>query len=62
VELYNALRTLGKPVVLLQYQGERNSLELAGNKVDFSLRMMQFLDHHLMGADAPAWWDFAPRR
>jgi dipeptidyl aminopeptidase/acylaminoacyl peptidase len=62
VELYNALRTLGKPVVLLQYQGERNSLELARNKVDFSLRMMQFLDHHLMGADAPAWWDFAPRR
>ncbi len=56
LEYYNALRRLGKPVVMLEYRGERHSLYKAANKYDYSVRMREFFDHFLKGEAAPDWW------
>jgi dipeptidyl aminopeptidase/acylaminoacyl peptidase len=56
VEYYNTLRRLRKPVVMLQYEGENHGLTKLPNRIDYALRMMEFLDHHLKGAEAPEWW------
>nr|WP_298769229.1 prolyl oligopeptidase family serine peptidase [uncultured Shewanella sp.] len=55
VELYLAMRRLGKPVVFLQYKDEPHHLKKYPNKVDYSLRMMAYFDHYLKGAPAPEW-------
>nr|WP_275658984.1 prolyl oligopeptidase family serine peptidase [Shewanella sp. Isolate11] len=55
VELYLAMRRAGKDVVFLQYEDEPHHLKKYPNKVDYSLRMMQYFDHYLKGAPAPKW-------
>ena len=54
-ELYTALRRLGKPVWLLQYDGEGHSLGKKEDMQDFTIRLTQFFDHYLKGAPAPIW-------
>jgi len=56
IELYLALRRLGKPAVFLQYRGEPHHLRKYPNKVDYSIKMKEFFDHHLRGEPAPEWW------
>jgi len=56
VEYYNTLRRLKKPVVLLEYVGENHGLRKPANMHDYTVRMKEFFDHHLMGAPAPSWW------
>jgi dipeptidyl aminopeptidase/acylaminoacyl peptidase len=56
IELYLALRRLAKPTVFLQYRGEDHHPEKYANKLDWSIKMKEFLDHHLKGAPAPVWW------
>ena len=56
VEYYNTLRRLGKPVVMLEYPGENHNLAKAPNQQDYTVRMKEFFDHHLMGKPAPDWW------
>ena len=55
LQFYSALRFHGKDVVLLAYPGEGHSLEGLANKRDFTIRAMQFFDHHLRGIPAPRW-------
>ena len=55
MELYNALRFLGKPIIFLSYPDEGHNLRRYENQLDFTRRLWQFLDHHLKGAPAPAW-------
>jgi dipeptidyl aminopeptidase/acylaminoacyl peptidase len=55
IEFYNALRRLKKPVVLMQYKGENHGLAKIENRKDYSVRMMEFFDHHLKGKEAPDW-------
>ncbi|MEE3274456.1 MAG: prolyl oligopeptidase family serine peptidase, partial [Acidobacteriota bacterium] len=55
IEYYNTLRRLGKDVVMLQYVGENHGLRVPANQKDYTVRMREFFDHHLKGADAPAW-------
>jgi len=55
IEFYNALRRLKKPVVLAQYKGENHGLAKIENRKDYSVRMMEFFDHHLKGKPAPEW-------
>jgi dipeptidyl aminopeptidase/acylaminoacyl peptidase len=62
IELFNILRRLRKPVVMLQYEGENHGLAKAENQRDYSVRMREFFDHHLRGAEAPPWLtDGVPR-
>jgi dipeptidyl aminopeptidase/acylaminoacyl peptidase len=49
-----ALRRLGKPIWMLQYDGKTHGL--AGRSfVDFTLRSQQFFDYYLKGCRAPMW-------
>ncbi|RUO43927.1 S9 family peptidase [Aliidiomarina taiwanensis] len=56
IEYYLALRRQDKPVVMLQYEGEPHHLQKYANKVDYTLKMLEFFDHYLKGAEAPQWW------
>jgi dipeptidyl aminopeptidase/acylaminoacyl peptidase len=56
IEYYNTLRRLKKPVVMLQYVGENHGLQKPANQKDYTVRMKEFFDHHLMGKPAPAWY------
>lgn len=55
VEMYLAMRRAGKEVVFLQYEDEPHHLKKYPNKLDYSIRMMEFFDHYLKGKPAPAW-------
>lgn len=55
IELFTALRRLGKPVWMLTYNGEAHNLVQRKNRKDLSVRMLQFFDHYLMGQPAPVW-------
>jgi dienelactone hydrolase len=55
IEYFNTLRRLDKPVVMLQYKGENHGLAKPANQKDYTVRMREFFDHHLMGKEAPAW-------
>jgi dienelactone hydrolase len=55
VEYLLALRRLGKPAWLLVYNNEAHNLLKWPNRVDLSIRMMQFFDHYLKGSSPPAW-------
>jgi dipeptidyl aminopeptidase/acylaminoacyl peptidase len=55
LEFYNALRFLGKNVILLAYPGEGHGLRKIPNRKDLTIRMMQFFDHYLMDKPAPEW-------
>lgn len=56
IEYYNGLRRLGKPVVMLSYNGENHGLAKEVNKKDYAVRMMEYFDHYLKGKPAPTWW------
>lgn len=55
IEYFSTLRRLQKPVVMLQYKGENHGLAVPANRKDYTVRMKEFLDHHLMGKPAPKW-------
>jgi len=56
VEYYNTLRRMQKPVVMLEYKGENHGLRKPENLKDYLMRMKQYWDYHLKGAEAPKWW------
>lgn len=56
IEMFVAMRRLGKPAWLLNYNGAPHNLtEKRSEQVDFTIRMSQFFDHYLKGAPAPEW-------
>lgn len=55
IELFIALRRLGKEVYLIDYNGEEHNPTKRANQLDIAMRMQQFFDHHLKGAPAPDW-------
>lgn len=55
VELFTALRRLGKRVWMLQYDGSGHSVRRGKDAADYSTRMEQFFAHYLKGAPAPKW-------
>ncbi len=55
IELYLACRRLDKNCIMLQYRGEPHHLKQYANKLDYSIKMKQFFDHHLKGEPAPEW-------
>jgi len=55
IEMFTALRRLGKPAWLINYNDEPHWPTTYANKVDWNIRMQQFFDHYLMGAPAPVW-------
>lgn len=57
IELFVALRRLGQPVWMLNYNGEAHGLRQDHNRKDWAIRMQQFFDHYLMDAPAPVWME-----
>ena len=55
IELFTALRRMSKPSWMLVYNNEEHNLEKWPNRIDLSIRMMQFFDHYLKGAPEPEW-------
>jgi dipeptidyl aminopeptidase/acylaminoacyl peptidase len=57
IELFVAMRRLQKPCWMLTYNNEAHNLRKRPNRMDLSVRMMQFFDHYLKGAPAPVWME-----
>lgn len=55
IEMFTAMKRLGKKVWLLQYNGEDHNLVQRKNRKDLSVRLAQFFDYYLKDAP-PAQW------
>jgi dipeptidyl aminopeptidase/acylaminoacyl peptidase len=55
VTYFNALRQLGKDVILLEYVGENHGLGRPINQKDYAMRQKDWFDHFLMDKPAPEW-------
>lgn len=55
IELFMGLRRLGKPAWLLEYNNEGHNLTQRRNRKDLSIRMQEFFDYELKGAEEPEW-------
>jgi len=55
IELYLAMRRLGKEAYLFTYNGEPHGLRKRQNQKDYTMRLQQFFDHFLKGAAEPEW-------
>lgn len=55
IEFFVALRRLEKPAWMLTYNNEEHNLRKWPNRIDLSIRMMQFFDHYLKDEPMPDW-------
>ena len=55
IELYLAMRRLGKDCIFLQYRGEPHHLRKYPNKLDYAIKMKEYFDHYLKGEPAADW-------
>ncbi len=55
IEYFNALRRLDKKVWMLSYNNDDHNLMKWPNRVDLSIRMMEFFDHYLKEKPMPIW-------
>ena len=58
IEFFTALRRLGKPAWMLNYNGEPHNPIKWENKRDFNIRMQQFFDHYLKEDPMPEWMQY----
>ena len=57
IEFFLALRRLGKPAWLFNYNGQPHGLRNRPDQKDYTIRLQQYFDHFLKGAPAPAWME-----
>lgn len=57
IEFFVALRRLGKPAWMLNYNGEPHWPLKYQNRKDFARRMQQFFDHYLKDEPMPEWME-----
>lgn len=57
IEYFVALRRLGKPAWMLNYNEEPHWPLKRPNRLDFNKRLEQFFDHYLMGDPMPRWME-----
>lgn len=55
IEMFTAMKRLGKAAWLLNYNGDDHNLMENANRMDLSIRMRQFFDHYLKDEPAPRW-------
>jgi dipeptidyl aminopeptidase/acylaminoacyl peptidase len=55
LEMYMAMRRLGKPSWLLQYDNSTHVLRDKKDAQDYTIRLTQYFDHYLKEAPAPLW-------
>jgi dipeptidyl aminopeptidase/acylaminoacyl peptidase len=57
LQLFVQLRSLQKPVWLVQYNGEDHIIQQEKNQIDFQVKVMGFFNHYLKGKAVPEWMD-----
>ncbi len=57
IELFVALRRLGKPAWLVNYNDAPHWPVTFAEKRDWNIRLQQYFDHYLRGAPAPVWME-----
>jgi dipeptidyl aminopeptidase/acylaminoacyl peptidase len=57
IQLFTAMRRLGKPAWLVNYNGQGHGVSGEYRTKDWSIRMSQFFDHFLKGAPVPVWME-----
>ena len=57
IEYFLALRRLGKPAFMFNYNGEKHGLRKRINQKDYTRRLQEFFDHYLKGAPAAEWME-----
>lgn len=57
IEFFLALRRLGKPAWMFNYNGQPHGLRNRADQKDYTIRLQQYFDHFLKGAPAPAWME-----
>ncbi len=57
VELYNTMRRMQKPFVMLVYEGENHGLGREENQIDYATRAFEWHEHFLLGEEAADWID-----
>jgi len=55
IEMFVAMRRLGKEVYMLNYNGDEHNPTKRANQADIALKTMEFFDHHLRGMPRPKW-------
>jgi dienelactone hydrolase len=55
IEMYVALRRMGKEAYLIDYNGDEHNPTKRANQMDIAMRMQQFFDYHLRGFPEPDW-------
>ena len=55
IEIYLAMRRLGKDCIFLQYRGEKHHPVKYPNKLDYSIKMKEYLDHYCKKLPAAEW-------
>ena len=55
IQFFVALRRLGKPVWLINYNGQGHGVSGRYPQLDWTMRMQQFFDHYLQAAPPPVW-------
>jgi dipeptidyl aminopeptidase/acylaminoacyl peptidase len=57
IEMFVAMRRLGKEAYLINYNNDAHNPTKRANQLDIAMRQMQFFDHHLRGMPAPEWME-----
>ncbi len=57
IEMFLALRRLGKEAYMFSYNGEPHGIRHRANQKDFAIRMSDFFDFELKGAKKPDWME-----
>ncbi|MCW9707515.1 alpha/beta hydrolase family protein [Fodinibius salsisoli] len=55
VELYNTMRRMQHPFVMLVYEGENHGLAREENQIDYATRAFQWHEHYLLGKEPADW-------
>lgn len=58
IELFMAMRRFNKPCWMLSYNNEAHNLKRRANRIDLSIRTMQFFDYYLKGEKEPVWMKY----
>ncbi|HEY3939585.1 MAG TPA: prolyl oligopeptidase family serine peptidase [Bryobacteraceae bacterium] len=57
IEYFLALRRLNKEVYMFTYNGEFHGLRRRADQKDYAVRLQQFFDYYLKGAEKPDWME-----
>lgn len=55
IEMFTTMRRLEKPYIMLVYDGENHSLAKKENQLDYTKKVNEFFNHHLLGTEPQEW-------